>query len=214
VRGCRKVAVQAFTSVGWPARLITTSATPHLEHSLVEAWSNRFSKWFMVDTDFNIVFEPMASRFPPTRCAMPGRPCRSRGAPPEAVGRAQAQSSAYRAASVFAYVHVDMRSDWHTRKLRWAAPREGISQPGGPPAPISGWHLAEVRVDDPGRFDWPVNFAWMPSNRSAAMRPDTACGAGCSAIPHTGADWKRPSMAEPGRLMRSLPSKSGCLPAP
>ena len=49
---------QAATAVGWPARVITASRDAYTwEHAVAELWSNQFDKWFVVDPDFNVVFE-------------------------------------------------------------------------------------------------------------------------------------------------------------
>jgi hypothetical protein len=53
-----KMTVHAATALGWPARLMTASRDGYRwEHALAEVWSNQFNKWFVVDTDYNVIYE-------------------------------------------------------------------------------------------------------------------------------------------------------------
>ena len=53
-----RLTVHSATAMGWPARLLTASRDGyHWNHALAEIWSNQFNKWFLVDADYNILYE-------------------------------------------------------------------------------------------------------------------------------------------------------------
>lgn len=119
--------VHAAQAMGWPARMITGSTDGYTwEHAVAELWSNEHRKWFVVDTDFNVIFEnggvPLSAwelvhDAPALRKA--GRLVTRRlarlkeGLVPQDVLR------------FFAYAHVDYRADWCSRRLRRASPAGG-----------------------------------------------------------------------------------------
>ena len=119
--------IHAATAVGWPARMITASTDGHTwEHAVAELWSTQHKKWFVVDTDFNVVFERH------------GVPLSAWELVHEAPHLKQSGQLTVRRFAKFkeglvpqdllhlyAYAHVDYRTDWCTRPLRPASPAGG-----------------------------------------------------------------------------------------
>jgi hypothetical protein len=119
--------IHAASAVGWPARIITASTTGHTrEHAVAELWSTQHKKWFVVDTDFNVVFEHQ------------GVPLSAWELVHEAPQLKQTGRLTVRRFSKFkeglvpqdllrlyAYAHADFRTDWCTRPLRQASPAGG-----------------------------------------------------------------------------------------
>jgi hypothetical protein len=119
--------IHAATAVGWPARMITASTDGHTwEHAVAELWSTQHKKWFVVDTDFNVVFEyqgvPLSAwelvHYAP-QLQQSGQLTVRRfakfkeGLVPQDLLR------------LYAYAHADYRTDWCTRPLRPASPAGG-----------------------------------------------------------------------------------------
>jgi hypothetical protein len=119
--------IHAASAVGWPARMITASTDGHTwEHAVAELWSKQYQKWFVVDTDFNVVFEhqgvPLSAWelvHEAPRLKLSGQLTVKRfakfkeGLVPQDLLR------------LYAYAHVDYRTDWCTRPLRTASPAGG-----------------------------------------------------------------------------------------
>lgn len=119
--------IHAASAVGWPARMITASTDGHTwEHAVAELWSTQHKKWFVVDTDFNVVFERQ------------GVPLSAWELVHEAPQLKQSGQLTVRRFAKFkeglvpqdllrlyAYAHVDYRTDWCTRPLRPASPAGG-----------------------------------------------------------------------------------------
>ena len=152
--------VHVASSLSWPSRLITASRDGYTwEHALAEVWSDQFGKWFVIDADFNVIYEsagvPLSalelSRDGP-RLQRSGKLTVRQFAPPKKSLPLQDMVPYYR------YVHIDMRNDWCTRTLKRGSPAGGD---------LSTWWTARPdmprlltarrRVDDPALFDWPVN---------------------------------------------------------
>jgi len=154
-----RLTVQAAAAAGWPARVTTVSSDGYAwEHSFAELWSTQFDKWFVLDTDINVVYE------------CDGRPlsafelCHRRelglsdglvrvrrfAAPKPGVAQTDMLP-------LFGYVHVDLRSDWVSRQLARGSPAGGDLATWWSAAPGFGAVLTQrVREDDPVRFDWPM----------------------------------------------------------
>jgi hypothetical protein len=159
-----KVGVQAFTSMGWPARLVTTSRDGYTwEHAVFETWSNTFGKWFALDTDFNILYEADGIPLSAYEICHQGPALMLAGKlKVRKLGPPKASLPFTDLLPFFSYVHIDLRSDWYTRRLSWGSPAGGD---------YSTWWTAradfpalltpKVRQDDGRRFDWPMNAAWM-----------------------------------------------------
>jgi hypothetical protein len=119
--------IHAATAVGWPARMITASTDGYnWEHAVAELWSTQHKKWFVVDTDFNVIFErqgvPLSAWelvHEAPRLKQSGQLTVKRfakfkeGLVPQDLLR------------LYAYAHADYRTDWCTRPLRPASPAGG-----------------------------------------------------------------------------------------
>jgi hypothetical protein len=155
-----KVMIQAATAVGWPARVITASRDAYTwEHAVAELWSNQFDKWFVVDPDFNVVFE------------VDGMPLSAwelvhQGPALQASNRLVIRRFAPLKQGIepqdlvqfFAYAHVDERSDWCSRRLPDGSPAgsdlstQWTARPGRGPA------LTAIPIAGSGeQFDFPLN---------------------------------------------------------
>jgi hypothetical protein len=168
-----KLTVDAATSLGWPARLITASRTgSRWDHAVAELWSNEYRKWYVLDTDYNQVFE------------VDGRPlsafelCHD-GPALSAAGRLRARPFAAEKPGVdrrreelpyFAYVHVDMRNDWLTRRLHKGSPAGGELGTIWTARPeVRCPPTLKKRVDAAKEFDWPVNVVVMRVRGARAL---------------------------------------------
>jgi hypothetical protein len=167
-----KVAVQAFTAMGWPARLVTTSRDGHTwEHALVDVWSNRFGRWVAMDTDFNFLYESEGVPLSAWEICHKGEALQALGKlKVRMLGAPKPSLPMTDLLPFFAYVHIDLRSDWYSRRLPWGSPAGGdlatwwTSRPS-----LEGLFTPKVRLDDQGRFDWPVNMAWLLPERMEAV---------------------------------------------
>jgi Transglutaminase-like superfamily len=156
-----RLTVHAATSLGWPARLATASRRGvHWDHAVAELWSNQYRKWYVLDTDYNWVFEADGRPLSAFELCHDGPALKAAGrlrkvpfAPQKPGVDRRVDQMPY-----FAYVHVDMRNDWLSRQLHRGSPA------GGDLATIwtarSGVHTPPTlkqRVDVPEQFEWPVN---------------------------------------------------------
>lgn len=158
-----RLMVHAAASVGLPARIITASTDGYTwEHAVAEIWSNEFSKWFVVDPDFNQVYELEGVPLSAIEILQHGMVW-------EQEGRLQRRQIAPPKSSIppadplalYHYVHVDMRTDWCTRSLRRGSPVGGDLS--------TWWHAKEDLRDhvltssrfqgNPQSFDWKLNVA-------------------------------------------------------
>lgn len=119
--------IHAASAVGWPARMITASTDGHnWEHAVAELWSTQHKKWFVVDTDFNVVFEYNGVPLSAWELVHDAPQLKQSG-----------QLTVRRFAKfkeglvpqdllrLYAYAHADYRTDWCTRPLRQASPAGG-----------------------------------------------------------------------------------------
>lgn len=163
-----KTLVLAAISLGWVARLTTTSRDGYTwEHAVAELWSNQFRKWFVIDPDFNIVYEsdsvPLSAfelchrglelaranrlairLFAPTKLSLPLTDL----------------------LAFYAYTHIEMRTDWQTRRLRRGSPAGGDLQTWW--TARTGFNsllTARIRQDEQYLFDWPVNTVMVSACR-------------------------------------------------
>jgi len=153
-------AVKAASAMGWPARLVTLSRDGYKwEHAVAEFWSNEYKKWFVVDTDFNVLFKKKDIPLSAWELCHYGNDYQKSGqlevfhfAPPK-------NNLPYiDLLPYFSYIHIDLRNDWRSRILPRGSPAGGE---------LSTWWTArdamhpiftiEKRVDDKARFNWPVN---------------------------------------------------------
>lgn len=156
-----RVMVHVAASVGLPARIITASRDGYTwEHAVAEVWSNDFNKWFVVDTDFNMVYEHEGRPLSAVELLQFGQKWSNDGtmtirhiAPPKpSIPKGDA-------IYVYRYVHVDMRNDWCTRSLRRGSPAGGdLATWWYSEAPFAGRLLtSKVRLSSPDGMDWRLN---------------------------------------------------------
>ncbi len=155
-----KVTVLAATALGWTARLTTSSQTGYRwQHAVAEFWSNQHQKWFMIDTDFNVVYE--TNGIPLSAFEL----CHT-GLELQTIGQLQARTIAPAKPSLplidllpfFEYIHVEMRTDWYSRRLRRGSPAGGELATWWTARPtLQPVLTAKIRVEDQAVFDWPVN---------------------------------------------------------
>ncbi len=159
-----ETAILAAAAMGWPARLITLSRDGYKwEHAVAEFWSNDFEKWFLVDTDFNVIFEynsvPLSAyelcHYGPELQKSPNFKI-SRFAPPKPSLK---NRDLTKLLPLFKYVHVDMRNDWIVRELSRGSPAGGDFATWWTARPDLGPILTgKIKVDKENRFNWPVNI--------------------------------------------------------
>lgn len=203
----------AATSLGWPARVITASSDGYTwEHAVAELWSNEFGKWFVIDADFNIVYERNGVPLSAFELSHEGPQLARSGelvvrpiAPPK-------RSLPLRDVLAFySYVHIDMRNDWCSRPLRRGSPAGGDLATWW--TARKGFHpvlTARPRVDNSGRFNWKVNavnLRVLDARRSEDGLVDLTLGLeGYSPTHRTfeisvdGEDWRR--LSGPSEVLR------------
>ena len=157
-----RITVQAASSLGWPARVITASRDGYAwDHGVAELWSDDFGKWFVMDTDFNVIYANGGVPLSAFELSREGLALQHSGkldviaiAPPKpSLILDGADMVAY-----YRYIHIDMRNDWCSRPLRRGSPAGGdlatwwMAQPD-----IQPILTAKLRVDDADSFDWPLN---------------------------------------------------------
>jgi len=155
-----KTTVQAATALGWLARLVTASRDGYTwEHAVAELWSNRFAKWFVLDTDFNVVFEDQGVPLSAFELAHHGEQLRSEGKlRVRPIAAAKPSLPLIDLLPFFTYVHVDLRNDWCSRRLRPGSPTGGDRATWWTKrAAMRPVLTAKVRVDSAEQFDWKVN---------------------------------------------------------
>lgn len=155
-----RLMVRSATAVGWPARLVTASRDGYTwEHAIAELWSNQHQKWFVVDTDFNVVYE--ANNVPLSAFEL----CHE-GVELQRKEILKARFFAPLKQSLtlqdlipyYRYVHIDMRNDWCARDLRRGSPAGGDLATWWTARTEMGKILtAKKEVGDKQIFDWPVN---------------------------------------------------------
>lgn len=172
-----RVAVQAATSVGWPARLVTASSDGYnWHHALAEIWSNQFNKWILVDTDYNILYESDGVPLSAYELCHRGPALREQGRL-QVVRFAPLKQSLKKVdlLHLYRYVHIDLRNDWVSRPLRPGSPAGGDLATWWTARPDMGHLLtAKERVDDQDRFDWRVNAIEIHA-LGLERRPDGTC---------------------------------------
>lgn len=158
-----KALVQAAAAMGWPARLLAVSSDGYTyEHAVAELWSNQFGKWIMLDADFNMVLEvrgvPVSAyeichRGPEwlrsdtiqLRLFGPSKPSLPLPRPEYYIG-------------LFGYIHIDLRNDWHSRRLARGSPAGGDWATWWTAREDLGAVLtAKIRIDDEKMINGPVN---------------------------------------------------------
>lgn len=166
-----RTAVEAATAEGWSARLLTLSRDGHTwEHAVAEFWSNQFGKWFVVDTDFNCIYEYEGVPLSGFELCHQGQAMQKRG---KLVVRLIAPSKKslpmIDLIPYYRYVHIDMRNDWYSRHLAEGSPAGGDLNTWWTSRP-SLRHLltAKRHVSDPALFNWAVNWVCIYALRAKA----------------------------------------------
>lgn len=158
------VTVQTATALGWPARLIALSRDGYtMEHGVAELWSNYFNKWYVVDTDFNVVFERQGIPLSAFELCHFGLELKKKGHLHLNFFSPAKPSLPYQDLLPFYhYVFVDLRNDWLSRDLPRGSPAGGDYATMWTARKNSKPLLTlSQREDRRKRFDWPVNQTWI-----------------------------------------------------
>ncbi len=155
-----RTTVQAATALGWPARVMTASRDGYTwEHAIAEVWSNQYSKWFVMDTDFNVVYEKEGVPLSAMELSRDGEALQHSGQlTVRPIAAPKPSLPPKDMIPFYKYVHVDLRNDWCTRPLHRASPAGGDLATWWTARPALKHLLtAKTRVDDPDTFDWQLN---------------------------------------------------------
>ncbi len=155
-----RTAVQAATSLAWTARLITASPDGYTwDHAVAEFWSNQFCKWFVLDTDFNLVYERGGIPLSAFELVHEGEGLqRSDRLHVRALAAPKLSLPYQDLMPFYRYIHVDLRNDWCSRTLARGSPSGGdLATWWTARASLRRLITAKPRVDDPALFDWQVN---------------------------------------------------------
>lgn len=159
-----RVTVQVATAVGWPARLVSLSKDGYTyDHAVAELWSNDFDKWFVIDTDFNVVFESDNIPLSAYELCHNG-PDLQKTEKLEIIQFCPSKKSLKYIDLIpyFAYVHIDLRNDWYTRRLPRGSPEGSDLATFYTTRQSIGPLLTKMRrIDNQELFDWPVNTAFI-----------------------------------------------------
>jgi hypothetical protein len=156
-----RLTVHAATALGWPARLVTASRDGYTwEHAVVELWSNEYKKWFVIDTDFNVVYEADEAPLSAFELCHQGLELQKSGLlQTRYIAPSKPSLRHIDLMPFYNYVHIDMRNDWCSRPLVRGSPAGGdlgtwwTSRPS-----LNALLTAKRRVDDPALFNWAVNW--------------------------------------------------------
>lgn len=155
-----KLTVEVASAFGWPARLVTASRDGYRwEHAVAEIWSNRFNKWFAVDTDFNVIYHSEGVPLSAFELCHQGPELQRQGRLMALrIAPAKKSLKATQLLPFYRYVHIDLRNDWFTRRLRRLSPAGGDQSTWWTARDDVGLLLTgKQRVDDIERFDWKMN---------------------------------------------------------
>jgi hypothetical protein len=159
-----KITVQIASAMGWPARYVGLSKTGYhfqsQRHAVAELWSNEFNTWFVMDTDFNVVFEHNGVPLSAFELCHRGLELqknnqivvRKLGPPKPSLPYSDL-------IPYFKYIFVDLRNDWYTRRLKKGSPAGGdlatywTARDSADPI-----LTAMVRNDVSDAFNWKVNW--------------------------------------------------------
>ncbi|MGI9284679.1 MAG: transglutaminase domain-containing protein [Pseudomonadales bacterium] len=162
---------QVATALGWPSRVITLSRSGYeWQHAVTEVWSNQFTKWFVIDTDFNVIYESNGIPLSAFELVHEGKMLQRLGRlaiknftplKPFFVRRGgkMREMQALEQLRFYNYAHMDMRNDWASRKLSRGSPvggdRATYFTSNAKISPIlNAFRRASTKRD----FDWPVNL--------------------------------------------------------
>lgn len=174
-----RVTADAATALGWPTRVVTASRDGYIwEHALAEVWSNRFAKWFVVDTNYNLIYEAGGVPLSAYEICHQGPALQRAGL--LTVRRIAPQKPSLRKdvdlVKYYRYVHIDLRNDWCTRPLHPGSPAGGDRASWWTArADLGPVITSKIRVDDQKVFDWPVNVVEI---HAASLRKEAGGGYG------------------------------------
>jgi len=172
-----RLMVHAATAIGWQARLATGSATGYSwDHAVAELWSNQHRKWFVLDADFNIVYESGGVPLSAFELCHHGLRLQQAGAlTVRAISPPKPSLPTINLLPFYEYVHIDLRNDWNSRALGVGSPEGGDRATWWTARPSLGPVLtAKVREDRADRFDWPVNSVSLHAEHLASNPDATA----------------------------------------
>ena len=155
-----KLTVEVASALGWPARLVTASKDGyHWDHAVAELWSNHFNKWFVVDTDFNLLYEsdgvPLSAY---ELCHLAPELERQGRLKVRRIAPAKRSLQHRELLPFYRYVHIDLRNDWFTRRLRPLSPAGGDFSTWWTGRPELGQVITgKKRVDAREQFDWKLH---------------------------------------------------------
>jgi len=155
------VAVHTATVMGWPARLVSASRNGYvLEHGVAEIWSNQFNKWFVLDTDFNVVYEVAGIPLSAFELCHNGLDYLREGRlVVRSLGKAKPSLPYRDMIPYYAYVQIDLRNDWLTRRLPKGSPVGGdLSTLWTARDSLGPVFTIGERVDRKDLFDWKINI--------------------------------------------------------
>jgi len=163
-----KTLVLAATSLGWVARLTTTSRDGYTwEHAVAELWSNQFRKWFVIDPDFNVVYEVDSMPLSAFELCHRGlKLAQANRLSTRLIAPTKLSLPFTDLLAFYAYTHIEMRTDWQTRRLRRGSPAGGDLQTWR--TARSGFKpllTARIHQNEQYLFDWQVNTVIMSGCR-------------------------------------------------
>jgi hypothetical protein len=156
-----RMTVHAAMALGWQARLVTASRDGYTwEHAVAELWSNQFNKWFVIDTDFNVVYENLGIPLSAFEISHLGEQLKNKEQLTiRSIAKQKKSLPLIDLIPFYNYVHIDIRNDWCSRPLRPGSPAGGDYATWWTARPLLNPVLtAKIRVDNQDKFDWKVNF--------------------------------------------------------
>ena len=156
-----ETAVKSASALGWPSRLVTLSQSGYLwEHAIAEFWSNKYNKWFVVDTDFNVIFLHDSIPLSAFELCHQGVQLQKQQKLKIFHFATSKKSLPYiDLIPYFKYIHIDLRNDWSTRSLRRGSPTGGdISTWWTARKSIGPLITAKKKVDQENIFNWKINI--------------------------------------------------------
>lgn len=165
-----RIMVHAAASLSLPARVVTASTDGYSwEHAVAEIWSNDYGKWFIVDTDFNYVYERHGIPLSAVELMQHGREWKASGELQiKTIAPSKPSIPRGDAIELYRYVHIDMRNDWCSRELRPGSPAGGdLATWWTASQDFGSLMVARRKVWDVSQMNWPVNTVYFAPARDA-----------------------------------------------
>jgi len=154
--------IHALTALGWCARIVTASKSGYIwDHAVTEVWCNQYASWILLDPDLHVYYS--AGGIPLSAFAL----CHQ-GPELERRGLLQQLSFAPWDTGIghqnmlpfYSYVHIDLRTDWRSRRLRIGSPVGGDQSTWWTSRPQIRPILTAIKnVDSEKEFNWPLDQA-------------------------------------------------------